>query len=235
MKKTIPFVPLSILATILAAGCVPLEPQQPAQNTRSLSYTLPVLTPVEPEKQNQEKDGVRISVAPYTYSPKTVMHTQVQTIPTIIAVNNMYPAKEYSIPTIEVTPKDVRFKVTIYNRLERVVRTAGTAVAFQVAGKTVAVDKAGYEDFLNGIILPRQQGDYEIVGPAISDLPDNATIGLFLYDMVTATDAAGNPTQRSNFEFYYTLSKQAKTENAPITIRRVYVNQAGQVVGNRQY
>ena len=35
--------------------------------------------------------------------------------------------------------------------------------------------------------------------------PDNATIALFLYDIVTATDAAGNPTKRSNFEFFFTL------------------------------
>ena len=50
--------------------------------------------------------------------------------------------------------------------------------------------------------------------------------------MVTATDAAGNPTQRSNFEFYYTLSRQAKTQEATVSVKRAYLNQQGQAIGH---
>ena len=221
-----------LIALITLSGCV-LPPPDAPPPPRTISYQLPVFTPVDPDKQSQEEDGVRITVAPYAYATKETVHTEIQPLPTLFAVNNEYPAKLTEVPTLEVTPKEVRFKVTVYNHLERVVRMGGTAVAFSVAGKTIATDQSGYADFLNGIILPRQEGDYEIAGPDISTLPDNATIGLFLYDMVTATDAAGNPTKRSNFEFYYTLSRQDKTESVPVTVRRVMLDQNGRVIGNQ--
>jgi hypothetical protein len=80
--------------------------------------------------------------------------------------------------------------------------------------------------------LPQQEGDYEVSGPDLSVLPDNSTIGLFLYDMVTATDAAGNPTKRTNFEFYYTLSRQQKSQDMPVTVRRVMLDPSGHIIGS---
>lgn len=221
---------LSVAAGLsLIAGCVPLEPPPPL--TTTVSYSLPVITPVEPDKQTQESDGVRVTAAPVAYAVQQVVHQEIHPVPTLLVVNNEYPGELVEIPRLVVSPKKLRFKVTINNQLERVVRMAGTAVAFQVAGKTVAADKAGYEDFLNGIILPRQEGDYEITGPDVSALPNHATIGLFLYDMVTATDPAGNPTKRSNFEFYYTLTREAKTQEVSVTKKRVMLDQQGHVIG----
>jgi len=43
-------------------------------------------------------------------------------------------------------------------------------------------------------------------------MSDNSAIAFFLYDIVTATDAAGNPTKLSNFEFFYTLSGQSNRQ-----------------------
>lgn len=160
------------------------------------------------------------------------MQQQIRPISSLLVLNNQYPADLIESPYLQIEPKQVRFKVTINNHLDHVVRMAGTAVAFSVAGKTIALDQSGYSDFLNGIILPQQEGDYEISGPDIFSLPDNATIGLFLYDMVTATDPAGNPTKRTNFEFYYTLSRQDKSQDVPVTVRRVMLDQSGHIIGS---
>lgn len=189
--------------------------------------------PGEPAKQTQEDNGVRITVAHYSYEAKRTTFNLVHTVPTLIVVNNHQPGELQEFPRIDVVPHTLRFKVSVYNRLDRVVRMAGTAVAFQVAGKTVAVDKANYDDFLNGIILPRQEGDFDIAGPEINDLPNHATIGLFLYDVVTATDAAGNPTKRSNFEFYYTLSFQTNVVTAPVVTKHVWLDENNRVIGDR--
>jgi len=51
-----------------------------------------------------------------------------------------------------------------------------------------------------------------------------------LYDIVTATDAAGNPTKRSNFEWFYTLSIEHKSQEIPITVRKVYLSEAAALV-----
>jgi hypothetical protein len=225
---------ISITALAVSAGCEMPVQQTRAPETRTITYQLPVITPVEPAKQDQEKDGIRLSVAPYSYATKQTIHREIELIPTLLVVNNQRPAVMREIPNFEVQPRELRFKVKINNRLERVLRLAGTVVSFQVAGKTVAVDKARYEEFLNGIILPRQEGEYDIAGPDLSAVPDNSTIALFLYDIVTATDQAGNPTQRSNFEFFYTFSRQSKTQEAPIVARRIYLDESGQVVRKRR-
>ena len=216
---------LCLVSCLALSGCEMMnQPAPQPAPTTTLEYKLPILTPVEPTKQDQEKEGIRISVAGYSYIPKRVVHRQFKRVPSILIVNNQYPVQVREIPSLVVSPKEVRFKVKIYNRLERVLRLAGAVVQFQVAGKTIAVNRAGYNDFLNGIILPRQEGEYEVSGPDLATLPDNATIAFFIYDIVTETDAAGNATKRSNFEFIYSLSKQTKTEDAQIGVRQMSLN-----------
>jgi hypothetical protein len=194
-----------------------------------------MLTPVDPGKQDQEKDGIRVTVAPYTYTPKTVVRKEYRILSpsfspsSFIKVQNQqqqYPAEVKEIPSIAVTPDTIRLKVKIYNRLDHVLRLAGTVVSFQVAGKQANVPKARYEDFLNGIVLPRQEVEYEVGGPDLADLPDNATIAFLLYDIVTATDPAGNPTQRSNFEFFFTLSRQDKEQEVSSSVNRITLGEA---------
>lgn len=215
-----------VVFTVALVGCATVDTTPPPSSKKILRYRLPILTPVEPDKQDQEKDGIRISVAPYTYSANTVVHKEYRLIPSLITVNNQQPAEVREIPSIAITPDTVRLKVKIYNQLERVLRLQGTVVSFQVAGKQANVPKARYEDFLNGIILPRQEVEYEVGGPDLSDLPDNATVAFLLYDIVTATDAAGNPTQRSNFEFFYTLSYQDKQKEVSSSVNRITLGEA---------
>jgi|GEM_PF-4068961 len=217
----------SVLAAtaIALVGCETMDATPPPSHT-TLQYRLPILTPVEPDKQEQEKDGIRVSVAPYTYTAKTVVRREYRIAPSLVVMQNQHPSEVREIPSIAVTPDAVRLKVKIYNRLERVLRLAGTVVSFQIAGKQANVPKARYEDFLNGIILPRQEAEYEVGGPDLSDLPDNATIAFLLYDIVTATDAAGNPTQRSNFEFFYILSRQDKEQEVSSSVNRITLGDA---------
>lgn len=214
-----------LAAAILAlVGCEMLPTQPQPSSTTTLHYKLPILTPVEMDKQDQEKDGIRISVAPYSYTTRLKVSREYCRAPTFLIVNDQYPADVRETSSIDVTPGNVRFKVKVYNRLERVLRLAGTVVSFQVAGKTKNVPKANYEDFLNGIILPRQEAEYEVGGPDLAELGDNETIAFLLYDIVTVTDAAGNATKRSNFEFYYTLSRQDKEQESSVSVSRVMLN-----------
>lgn len=221
--------PCAIFALAFMTGCELPTQQARSAPTRTVSYQMPVLASVDPAKQDQEKDGVRISVVPYSYATKQSIKREFQQLPTLLIVNKQYPAEMREIPSLHVEPSHLRFKVKINNRLERVLRLAGTVVSFQIAGKTIAVDRARYEEFLNGIILPRQEGEYEISGPDLEAVPNNSTIAVFLYDMTTATDQAGNPTQRSNFEFYYTLNRESKTQELPITVKRVFLNERGEL------
>jgi len=191
-------------SVITLSGCQTTDPTPPPSRS-TLQYKLPTLTPVDPGKQDQEKDGIRVTIAPYTYTANTVVRKEYRILSpsfspsSFISVGNrpepQHPAEVKEIPSIAITPDTIRLKVKIYNRLERVLRLAGTVVSFQVAGKQANVPKARYEDFLNGIVLPRQEVEYEVGGPDLTDVPDGTTIAFLLYDIVTATDPAGNLTE----------------------------------------
>ena len=47
---------------------------------------------------------------------------------------------------------------------------------------------------------------------SISTLSEGGTLGVFLYDVVTEADAAGNPVTRDNFEWYFSLSFEEVSE-----------------------
>lgn len=225
MKTTIKLLTLTAALSFIA-GCVAPSESGPAEpSTTQVQYRLPVVSPVEPDKQIQEKDGIRVSVAPYRFGTRDVAQHEYRRKMALFIANNQWPVDIKTTSSVQVYPNNVVFKVKINNQLERVLRLAGTVVAFQVGGKQMAVDKSAYQDFQNGIILPRQEGEFNISGPSISGVPDNATIALFLYDIVTETDAAGNATKRSNFEFIYTLSRQSQFKELPTGIKSGYVTE----------
>ena len=199
---------LGFLALGPISACVPVQPKNelsPKDNV--IEMKRPSILSVDPTKDNQLRDGVRIIVTPTAFSAERRKTSEFRFQSAILMVGNGPAARRNrSEPTFG--PDEVRFKIRISNRLPRVVRLAGTAVAFQPAGRTTNVPPERYAEFLNGIVLPQQEGSLDLVGPKVSDIKrsdlrgDSATLALLLCDVVTATDAAGTPTRSSNFEFF---------------------------------
>jgi len=225
MKVRLIVIGLASIALAILVGCATTQKPKESPSIKVM-YGVPTLTPAENTSQDLEKHGIRISLLPYTFSATRKFRRQYKRLPTLFVVNDQYSFERKEVPYYEVTPEQVKFKVKVYNNLGHVLRLAGTVISFQVAGKMVALDKSGYEDFLNGIILPRQEMEYEIVGPSINSLPDSCTIALLLYDIVTKTDAAGNPTERTNFEWYYSYSKEIVTELETVNVQKVMMTPA---------
>ena len=203
---------LAVQALLLICSCATLAPiaaESPKDNAFASKH--PTLFSIDATKDNQLRDGVRIIVTPIPFRFERSSSSAFRFQPTLLLLNGG-PAERLDRSTPEFHPDEVRFKIRISNRLPRVVRLAGTAVAFQLAGRTINVPHERYADFLNGIILPQQEVTLDLVGPSVEEivgkdfnklLGDSATLALLLYDVITATDAAGTPTRRSNFEFYY--------------------------------
>ncbi len=211
--------PLVLAAGLILTGCVAPGTSTEAKTT-SVQYKLPTLTPVDPGKESQERDGIRITAAAYPFTAHRRSTFEYRRLVALLVLNGKLPAERREIPYLLVEPTNVVFKVRINNQLERVLRLAGTVVTFQVAGKQQVVEPSVNQNVANRIILPRQEMEFDIPGPAIDQMPDNATFAFYLYDIVTATDAAGNATKRSNFEWIYTLSKETKTEQLPGSTRK---------------
>ena len=111
-------------------------------------------------------------------------------------------------PTLKLRPDRLAFQIMVNNKLPRVFRGQGIVLQFTASGQQLTVDQSGAAPLAAALIPPGSQQQVTIYGPSLGALPPSAagsptTIGLFLYDVVTATDGAGNPTQRQNFEWYF--------------------------------
>lgn len=220
------------LAFVALCGCVPVQTNSGASpQEKEFVLKRPRIQSVDPTKDNQLRDGVRIIVTPtpFVVERRSASSFRFQTALVMVGGG---PAERRDTSEPMVTPDELRFKIRISNRLPRVVRLAGTAVAFQLAGRTINVPHERYADFLNGIVLPQQEVTLDLVGPKVSEIVgsqmpgDSATLALLLYDVVTATDAAGTPTKRSNFEFFYRFAMVPTRDSVMQTVCKLKVSLA---------
>lgn len=203
---------LMIGMVVMIAVCNTANAQKPKSlEPVVISYKMPIIAPVDSSQQMQEKSDIKISVTPNSFSATRLTRNEYEMKRTLIVINEQYNFDKREIPYYDVSPDTLIFKIKVYNNLGHVFRTAGTIVSLLVNGKMVNLEKTGYESFLSGIILPRQEQEYEIIAAPINTLPDSCTIALLLFDMITKTDAAGNPTEKTNFEWYYTFRLETIT------------------------
>jgi hypothetical protein len=124
---------------------------------------------------------------------------------------------------LRVDPAELTFLLTVRNGMSRVFRGAGALVQFNVDSRTQAVEQGRYVDFINALIPPGGESQIRIAGPDLSALQNGATLGVFLFDVVTAIDNAGNVTRRDNFEWYFRVSQEQVTAYTETTRRNVWV------------
>ena len=192
----------------------------PINSTISISCLRPALSPLPESPERQEHNGLVITVAPAVYScqkrstvtVRPVAPTFRQRLAAHIIVGNEGTPKVFVERTtresLAVTPDKLLFRIHLTNQMPRVFRGAGAVVQFIVAGKTQGVEQRLYADFINALVPPRSEEEIEIYGPPIETLKNGATIGLLIYDVVTAVDSVGNATERSNFEWFFNVDLQ---------------------------
>lgn len=206
-----------VTATLLLNGCVAI-PQTP-QVATAISAKLPVMTALPETKESQEKGGIVIAVAtfPYTTQKSEISQDKIVGQGERRKIQIGSPVVEFTpvnfvtrtfTPVLQVSPDRIQMQVKVHNKLDRVFRGQGAVVQFLAGGKNQPVDQSAYAELVNIIIPPRGEAVIKLYGPRLADLPDKTTIGLFIYDIVTKTDAAGNVTEKQNFEWYYNLETQ---------------------------
>jgi hypothetical protein len=195
------------------------EPPQPT--VVKLSAAVPSLAALEDTPQSQTKGGLRITLAPETYEAKESWVVQSRQVPPGFLVLQPSPNAVYveqtRVPSLTLSPDHLVFHLRLNNQLSHVFRGSGIAVQFNVAGKVVPADASGYGDLTNIILPPRGEQDVAIVGPNVATIKSPSTVGVFLFDVVTNIDQAGNVTEKQNFEWYFSYQTQAteKEFNVP--------------------
>jgi hypothetical protein len=200
-----------VISASILSGCQIQDTTKEAQQV-NLQWKMPVLTALPQTKPSQGKGGILISLAPVSYNAARLTKTVDTPYRPFLADENTRYFNRSEIPHSVVEPSNLRFSLTISNKLDRVFRGAGSVVSLNVNNNALAVNQSGYESLLNLIVTPRGQAQVDINGPELKTLPDSCTIALFIYDVVTDVDAAGNPTKKENFEWYFKYSTETKTE-----------------------
>ena len=227
MNPTIHF---CLAGLVILTGCV--APQR-TPNYTTIKAKVPSISALAETKESQEKGGIEIAVVPaaYTATAKTRVTVERAQPPTIAVLlvpstetKDQVFVEERTTPYLAVEPGRLQFTVRVNNKLSRVFRGQGAVVQFNVGGKMIPFDRIDYKEFLSGIVPPRNEASFSIMGPPLELLPDQGQIGVFLYDVVTATDAAGNVTEKQNFEWYFDYTTKPIEQQAEFQVNRGYVD-----------
>jgi hypothetical protein len=212
-------------------GCQSTQPPQPPP-TQKISALKPSLTPLPETKPSQDKGGVEISVAPVVYTvvdgtkaTDRILYERVKRDYEIgtgrVFETPVRVIERTTTPVPKIQPDRLKFQVKVVNKMPRVFRGQGMVVQFNVAGKLHNVSPSGYAELVQMIVPPRNEFAVDIYGPPLSELPANCPVGIFLYDVVTKTDDAGNVTEKQNFEWYWNYTTQLEEREGTITKERL--------------
>jgi hypothetical protein len=83
-----------------------------------------------------------------------------------------------------------------------------TALLMQVDGIMYHIPEASLTDWYAGMIIKNGEFNYKIAGPKFNNLSNAKLVYLFINDVPTVMDEAGNIQKRENFEWYFECKKQ---------------------------
>lgn len=230
----------ALSATLLyltLSGCASAPP--PPARKATVSAKVPVVAPLPETREAQEKGGVEIAVVPSSYAAATKQRYSVSpkspglgsmigaSLMTAGNSRNLLYVEETLTPFLSVEPGRLQFSVRVNNKLSRVFRGQGAVVQFNVGGKLVPFGETDYAEVLNGIVPPRNENTFTIRGPRLDAIPDKSTIGIFLYDVVTQTDVAGNVVEKQNYEWYFDYALKTVEAQADVKVSEAYMDAAG--------
>ncbi len=229
MKAYQQVVPILMIASGMLTGCQTVSYAPPPQTTQ-IQCAVPKIERLAETPEAQSKGDLEIAMVPSLYKAVRVekinikqtqasMGEQVALGLTGGAQGQVFVEKITSTQ-LKAQPARLEFTVRINNKLDRVFRGQGSVVQFNVAGKLVPFGNTDYKEFIGGIVPPRNETEFKIYGPTLDMIPGKCTIGIFLYDVVTATDVAGNTTEKQNYEWYFTYTTDHVTDTAEIRVER---------------
>lgn len=228
------------------SSCATVQVEEKANPVVNVRCIYPVITPLADTKELQNKGGINISLAPNTFlCSDAVKQTSREISSSIFNFEERMPLsalinrngglrrgnepEDYKLiettatPVYAVNPDKVAFRIKINNQMPRVFRGAGTVVLYNFGGKNTSISSQDYAELTNIIVPPRTETELTIYGPSFHGIPENTTLGIFLYDVVTKTDDAGNILEKQNFEWYYNYQTQFKDATREITKSKRWV------------
>jgi hypothetical protein len=219
---------LAVFASVVG-GCATVPPPETRQINVSCEF--PVIAPMAETYEVQTKGGMEITAAARRIACAEHMERLTTARPPTEAEDFQDHLRGIAMPHTETTttpvfkpePERIAFTLKINNQLSRVFRGQGAVVQFALDGSTWSGKEDDYVTFTNLMILPRGHAEIEIAGPPVQALKGGGStgiIGISLFDVVTGMDAAGNVTEKQNFEWLYAYSTKTQNQAGTVTVVR---------------
>jgi len=236
-KYRITIVMLVVAAAVLMNGCATIPPVKlPVQNI-TLNYEKPEIKLIPPSKQTQGNEKISITVTTLKLKGSELKHrTEYKQLPmnqseclmmmlsSFMLGSARRTYRKTTIPYYEIPRQDLVFEIFIENHLGHILYLDRSVVTIEINDELVYWNQVRYlllSQLFEDIILPEEECEPIKINIPIDTLHSPSKIVLSIYDIVTGMDAAGNPTERSNYkwEFQYTVEKTAKQEQ--ITVEQI--------------
>ncbi len=112
-----------------------------------LKYVVPKAELAEGSQATVEKDGVKIIVELDPFLEKVHHKVEVAEESSWFIVNDKHTYEIQRIPaSIDLAPRELRFKVRVINNLPNVLKMSGTVVSLTANGKQIPVPASAYSD-----------------------------------------------------------------------------------------
>ncbi len=191
--------------------------EKPAQSY-TVTYQMPKVKAAPQTIQKQRKGGVTLSIEIEPFSVLKKMRTGEEKV--VATDNPAFDKFEIAqIPYYDISPQYIRFKLRVRNDQSRILRLSDALLAIEINNAQMRIDQQS-EDWMSGYVRAGTEREFVINGPKLSELTDKkALMGIFIDDMPTSYDGAGNITQKSNFEWYFDLHQEQKSSTDQITYK----------------
>jgi len=183
----------------------------------TLSYELPTITPTNGTIQTQKKGGVLITceVIPFNVSELNKEKRDIFYADPKLPGYDIFQVKNTPIAVIQ--PESFIINIKIKNNQERILKIRETAMLMQIDGVTYNMPESDIKEWYAAMVIKNAEFSYRIKGPNIKNLNGAKLLYLFINDVPTEMDAAGNIKKRENFEWYFECKMQPIQKQTKIT------------------
>ncbi|HEY5233517.1 MAG TPA: hypothetical protein VIK35_08295 [Verrucomicrobiae bacterium] len=234
MKKQLKIFSFLTVSASLLTGCVAPQTSMTPAPTTQLSCRLPQIAIIADtvNTPTQTKGGLDITITPVLYNAvRADKTTFMQVQPNfgeglLMNLQTQVVVEQVTTPHLVAQPGRLEFNVKIHNQLNRVFHGQGAVAQINVDSKLFG--NTDYKEFSGGIVPPLNENNFIVYGPPLDSLKDKGTMSIFLYDVVTATDEAGNIKDKQNYTWDFTYTMQTSTDTGEMKRSR-------QIMGVDQY
>lgn len=234
MKQFFTIITLCIFAALFYASSTPqqlryveqtyAQPEDRKDYTdTTIMYQSPVITLDATTPQTQKKGGVSITceLVPITVNKGSV------TSETYLYRNPSKPHMDIKQvaykPSYSLTPESIQLKLTINNNQSRVLKLRDCAIVMIVDNLQYSIPQENMTQWENSNIISGFSTVINLTGPQLSTLTRPKSIEVFINDVPTSFDQAGNVLRRDNFEWLLVCATETKSIAEKVTYKYVEV------------